>query len=142
MADVFLQSQVGYTDPKKYDQVIMVTQSTINSQLRNMWALEEETSKLRSFTMSNGGGSISAKLEAPKIELNTKDSTKPVYYYLTFKSGTLEVYKSDDRKDASTRDFDVKGWTICFAAQICELPAIYSMNQLEIISTLRLIFTL
>ncbi|KAH8802996.1 hypothetical protein F5884DRAFT_756299 [Xylogone sp. PMI_703] len=112
MTDVFTTSQVNFTNPKKYDQ------STINTQLHNLWALEEESSKLRTLTMSNSGGSIDAKLEAPKIELNVKDSTKPIYYYLTFKSGTLKVYKSDDRADTSTRDFDVKGWTICFAAQI------------------------
>ncbi|RHZ67170.1 uncharacterized protein CDV56_109356 [Aspergillus thermomutatus] len=135
MADDFTRSQVKYTDPKNYDQVIMVTQNTINKQLHNMWALEEESSKLRTLTTSNSGGSIDAKLEAPRIELNIKDSTKPIYYYLTFKSGTLKVYQSDDRADTSTRDFDVKGWTICFAAQISRKIVTGNETEFDVYTT-------
>ncbi|KAK3319975.1 hypothetical protein B0T19DRAFT_468045 [Cercophora scortea] len=120
MADPFATSQVNDTNPKEYDQVILASQATINAQLKNMWALADEKSNIRTFTVSNLAGSIDgAKLEAPEISLNIVDRTKPIYYYLKFMSGTLKVSKnSKQRPDNTTADFNVAGWSVCFPAQI------------------------
>ncbi|KAK3680773.1 hypothetical protein B0T22DRAFT_445934 [Podospora appendiculata] len=90
-----------------------------------MWALADETSNIRTLTVSNLAGSIDgAKFEAPEISLNIIDRTKPIYYYLNFKSGTLKVSKnSKQHPDNTTADFNIAGWSVCFPAQISRVTA-------------------
>ncbi|KAK3689936.1 hypothetical protein B0T22DRAFT_441374 [Podospora appendiculata] len=96
-----------------------------------MWALADETSNIRTLTVSNLAGSIDgAKFEAPEISLNIIDRTKPIYYYLNFKSGTLKVSKnSKQHPDNTTADFNIAGWSVCFPAQISSTLYIASLSK-------------
>lgn len=117
----FTQSQVYKTNPNPYDQIIVLSQATINESFANMWAIAPDDSPLLSFAKTQRDGQyINGTLAAPRISLQAQQrDLQLLYYYLNFDSGTLKLYVSDDSNDSTMTEFDISGWIICFPVRIC-----------------------
>lgn len=128
MSSPFLQSQVNKTNPDPYQQIVVLSQATINDTLYNMWLLAPDDSPLLAFKEKiRGAGSIDTKLAAPKISLQVTTADPQLYYLLEFESGTLELYVSNDDDDDTKKSFDVSGWVFAFAVKICKMLLSFAM---------------
>ncbi|KAK3373916.1 hypothetical protein B0T24DRAFT_679302 [Lasiosphaeria ovina] len=120
MGSDFTYSQVYKTNPNPYDQIIVLSQKTINDELFNMWAVAPDDSPLLSYTLNlRDGQSLSSQLDAPVISLqvNNQESVQ-LYYYLKMLSGTLKLYVSNDPADMDMKEFDTTDWSIAIPVKI------------------------
>ncbi|KAL2022075.1 hypothetical protein VTK56DRAFT_6119 [Thermocarpiscus australiensis] len=116
----FVWSQTHRTNPNPYDQIIVLSQKTINDELNNMWAVAPDDSPLLSFTLNlRDGQSLDCQLNAPVISLqvNNQESVQ-LYYYLRMLSGTLKLYVSNDPADTDMKSFDTTDWSIAIPVKI------------------------
>ncbi|KAK6538428.1 hypothetical protein TWF694_010013 [Orbilia ellipsospora] len=107
-------SQINDTDPSPYDQAFFVTQGTINEAFANMWALADDDSPMVHFSYElRDGQNIDGELNTPSISLNyfAQDVTR-VEYHLKFRSGTMNLFISDNFKDKTMKPYDLTGWDI------------------------------
>ncbi|KAK4033353.1 hypothetical protein C8A01DRAFT_19680 [Parachaetomium inaequale] len=120
MGDTFAWSQTHRTNPNPYDQIIVLSQKTINDELYNMWAVAPDDSPLLSYKLSlRDGQSLDCQLDAPVISLqvNNQESVQ-LYYYLKMQSGTLKLYVSNDPADLDMKSFDTTDWSIAVPVKI------------------------
>jgi hypothetical protein len=123
MGETFAWSQTHRTNPNPYDQIIVLSQKTINDELYNMWAVAPDDSPLLSYSLHlRDGQTLDCQLDAPVISLqvNNQESVQ-LYYYLKMLSGTLKLYVSNDPADLTMKSFDTTDWSIAVPVKICEL---------------------
>lgn len=120
------------TDPSPYDQVIILSQKTINDSFKNMWELAQldDDSPLKHFKIKIRGGSfLEVDIGQPSVELCVTVSDPMLYFKLKMASGKLKLYLSDDDEDESAVEWDVKNWVFAFSVTIGEL--IYPEMQMH-----------
>ncbi|KAK0630858.1 hypothetical protein B0T17DRAFT_616462 [Bombardia bombarda] len=116
----FQWSQDYRTNPNPYDQIIVLSQKTINDELYNMWAVAPDDSPLLSYTLTlRDGQSLNCELNAPVISLqvNNQESVQ-LYYYLQMLSGSLKLYVSNDPANMEMKTFDTTDWSIAVPVKI------------------------
>lgn len=109
-------SQVHETNPNPYHQIIILSQTMVNSALEDMYFAADSDSPLVKFELELLVGNINAVLDAPRVSLQV--TSQELYYFVRFESGTMELRTSQSSKDTSTKTFDVSGWEIAFPVRI------------------------
>jgi hypothetical protein len=133
MAAAYTQSLIGKTNPSPYGQAVFLSQTMINAALANMWSLAGDSSPLKTFKRRiRGCGTIDVKLKEPVVQLQATTVDPQLYLLLSFKSGTLELYTSDDNdvedgdegdgEDDATKTWDTKDWVFGFSVKISTYP--------------------
>ena len=84
-----------------------------------MWAISDSTSPIKNFNMTiRGAGSIKGELNQPMVSLNVTSLTPQLYYLLSFQSGKLSLYVSEDPSDDTMKTWDVSKWVLAFPVSI------------------------
>lgn len=128
MSAAFLDSLTNKTSPEPYDQVIFLSQATINAAFHSMWLLADDTSPIRSLDIkTRDGEEISGKLNAPTVIVNVVDFSYMLYFQWNFKSGTMKLYTTDNPNNPTMKTFDVSNWIVAFGTKLCKLHYIPSI---------------
>lgn len=116
----FARSQVQKTNPNPYDQILLVSQASLNDALENMYLLAPTDSLLLRFSLTlRDGQSLNANLGTPRVSLQVTSQDPQLYYFMKMNSGTMKVFVSQKASDITMKTFDVSGWEIAFPVKIC-----------------------
>lgn len=117
--DPFINSLISKCSPAPYDQVIFLSQKTINDAFANMWALADPTSPIRSIDITTRDQeTIKGKLKPPTVIINVVDADTMIYFQWNFESGSMTLFTTDNPNDPTTKTFDVSNWTVAFSTKL------------------------
>ena len=115
-------SFINLTDPAPFDQLIVLSQRTINDSFKNMWELAQldDDSPLKHFKEKfRSGDYLDTTIGVPSVQLQVTTKDPMLYFKLRMTKGELFLYLTNDESNDSHIKWDVKDWVFAFSVTIC-----------------------
>ncbi|KAM6482749.1 hypothetical protein HDV62DRAFT_389948 [Trichoderma sp. SZMC 28011] len=118
-----MTSYINSTDSNPWDQMIVLSQKTINESFQNMWELAQldGDSPLTHYERTTRGGEyLKFDVGAPSVELQVVPKDELLFFKLSMTSGSCFIYLSDDSNDDSHIDWQINDWVFAFSVSIAQ----------------------
>lgn len=118
-------SYTQLTDAGAWDQMLFLSQKTINEGFEHMWQLaqlDDAPSPLKHFSWATRDGqSINAEIGIPSVKLQTNPKDEMLFFHLKMTGGSLYAFLSNNPTDMTHIDWDIHKWEFVFSVSISEL---------------------